>query len=76
MLFGSILFWLPAVASACSMILLEGGIAAQPKIVPLWFAAALLAQFFCAAYSAGWIAGIVLQTVLALYLTARLKLER
>jgi hypothetical protein len=76
MLFGTILFWLPAIASACSMILLEGGIAAQPRIVPLWFIAALLAQFFCAVYSAGWIAGILLQTVLALYLMARMKLER
>jgi len=76
MLFGTILFWLPAVASAVSMILLEGGIAAQPRIVPSWFAAALLAQFFCPVYSAGWIAGIVLQTMLALYLTARMKLER
>jgi hypothetical protein len=76
MLFGTILFWLPAIASACSMILLEGGIAAQPSIVPLWFAAALLAQFFCAVYSDGWIAGILLQTVLALYLMARMKLER
>ena len=75
MLFGTILFWLPAIVSAASILLLEGGIAAQPRIVPLWFAVALLAQFFCATYSPGWIAGILLQTVLALYLMARMKLQ-
>src|SRR5262249_34980079 len=50
MMFGTLLFWLPAVASAVSMILLEGGIAAQPRIVPLWFAAALIAQCFWTVY--------------------------
>jgi len=75
MLFGSILFWLPAIASASLLILLDGGIAAQHRIVPLWFAAALLAQFFCTVYSVGWVAGIILQAMLALYLLVRMKLQ-
>ncbi|MET0225773.1 MAG: hypothetical protein ABW187_04965 [Dokdonella sp.] len=75
MVFGSILFWLPAIASASLMILLDGSLGAQPRLVSLWFAAALLAQVFCAVYSAGWVAGILLQAVLALYLLLRMKLQ-
>ncbi|HEY0232692.1 MAG TPA: hypothetical protein VGC55_15700 [Dokdonella sp.] len=76
MLFGATLLWLPAIDSASLIILLDGGIAAQPRTVPLLFAAALLAQFSCAVYSGGWVAGIPLQAVLALSLRVRMKLQR
>ena len=75
MLFGAVLFWLPALASASLMLLLAGGIGAHPRFVPACFTLAVLVQFFCAVNSPAWTAGIIVQTFLAIYLAARMKLQ-
>ena len=76
MLFGTVVFWIPALVSIGMMIGTDGGVESFHRIVPLWFVLALLAQLFGMNYSQVWVAGVIAQTALALYLAAREKLHR
>ena len=72
----TLMFWVPAVASAvagCSA--LGHGIMARPLPHVLWFLTALLLQSASGLFSAAWIAGLVAQSALAIYLSIRLKLD-
>ena len=72
----NILYMLPAIASLGLMLILDGGLGGHHWIIPLWFALAFLAQSFSAVYSPTWVAGIVLQVILAIYLSARAAMQR
>ncbi len=70
------MFWFPLIASAATgWIALGSGIVARPAPLVLWFFTALLLQFASGSFSMAWIAGLVAQSALAIYLSIRLKLE-
>ncbi|BCS32408.1 hypothetical protein TBR22_A16220 [Luteitalea sp. TBR-22] len=68
-------FWIPVLASAgTGWFAIESGLVRSLPIA-LWFLAALVLQFESAPLSLAWSAGLVGQTVLAIYLSIRLRLE-
>lgn len=71
----TLLFWLPAIASAATAwFALGSGILARPVLV-VWFLTALLLQSASRLFSVAWTVGLVAQSALAIYLSIRLKLE-
>jgi hypothetical protein len=71
------LFWLPAIASASLMAILwaGGGLSGRaPALLASWFVLALLAQYLGTATSVVWVAGLVLQTALAVFLLLKHRL--
>ena len=72
----TLMFWVPLIASAAAgWFALGSGILARPVPLVLWFLTALLLQVGSALFSVAWIAGLVAQSALAIYLSIRLKLE-
>jgi hypothetical protein len=72
----TLMFWIPLVASvAAGWVALGSGILARPIPLVLWCLTALLLQFASGLFSVPWIAGLVAQSALAIYLSIRLKLE-
>jgi hypothetical protein len=69
------LFWIPAVASAALMALLwiRGRISAPPMFLTTWFLLAFAAQYFRTTTSV-WVAGLALQTALAIVLLLKHQL--
>lgn len=71
-----LMFWIPAVASAATgWFALERGILVRPMPLALWCLTSLLLQFASAPLSSAWTVGLVAQSVLAIYLSVRLKLD-
>ncbi len=71
-----LIFWIPAAASTVGIwIAWSCGILRRPILVLAWFGVALLLQLVAYRFSPGWAMGLVLQTVLALYLAIRMKLD-
>jgi len=64
------LFWIPAVASAALMVYLwaQGGLSRRAPLLLVGFLAALAAQYRGPAASVLWIAGLALQSALAIFL--------
>ncbi len=70
------IFWIPTIASAVSLwIARSGGAVSHPALLLAWFVLAWLLQFFSVALSPSWAIGLALQTILAVYLSIRLKLD-
>jgi hypothetical protein len=71
------LFWVPAIASAALMALLwaQGGISGRPSwFIAGWFLLALAAQYLATTTSLVWVAGLTLQTALAVFLLLKQQL--
>jgi hypothetical protein len=65
------LFWAPAMASAALVAVLwarHGLSARTPLLVASWFVSALIAQYLGTPGSVVWVAGVALQTALAVFL--------
>lgn len=70
----ALLFWLPALASAFGLAFAwTSGILRRPWVPLAWFAVALFLQFQGSAFAHAWTVGLVLQTVLAVYLLVRMR---
>jgi hypothetical protein len=70
------LFWIPAIASAGLMALLwaQGSLSGRaPLFFTGWFLVAIAAQYLGAA-SGLWVAGLALQTILAIVLLLKIQL--
>lgn len=70
------LFWVPAVASAALIAVLwtrDALSGREPLFFSTWFLAALVAQFSGTATSV-WVAGLALQTILAIFLLLKHRL--
>ena len=68
------LFWMPAIASAALMGFLwtQGVLTGRaPLVLSCWFLLALAAQYLGTLASAWWIAGLGLQTALAVFLLVK-----
>lgn len=72
-----LVFWVPAFVSAITLRLLwSEGAVKRPVIAVLWFAVAWALQFFGGGIAPfAWALGLVLQTVLGLYLLIQWKLR-
>jgi hypothetical protein len=73
------LFWLPAVASAALMVFLwtqDGLFGRTPLFLAGWFLVALAAQYLATTTSAMWLAGLALQTALAIFLLLKHQLGK
>ena len=71
------LFWVPAFASAALMALLwaQDGLSGRaPLFLASWFLLALVAQYLGTTTSAVWVAGLALQTALAVLLLLKHQL--
>jgi hypothetical protein len=71
------LFWIPAIASAALMALLwaqDGLSGRRPLFLASWFLMALVAQYLATPNSVWWVAGIALQTALAIFLLLKHQL--
>jgi hypothetical protein len=71
------LFWMPAVASVVLIALLSAQAALSGRTMTLvvgWFLLAIAAQYFGAMASGTWVAGLALQTVLAVVLLVKHRL--
>ena len=65
------LFWVPAIASATLIALIwaQDGLSGRaPLFLASWFLLALAAQYFGTTTSVLWVAGLALQTALAIFL--------
>lgn len=72
----TLLFWMPAVASAAiGWSALALGVRMRPLPPALWFLTAFALQWTSAPLSIPWTAGLVAQVALAIYLSLRLKLD-
>jgi hypothetical protein len=70
-----LIFWIPAVASAVGLLIsLRTGLLRRPGLQVICFAAALICQVVGGLFSPLWAIGLVLQTVLAIYLAIKIKL--
>ena len=70
------LFWVPAIASAALMVLLwaqDGFSGRAPLFLSSWFLVALAAQYLGTTTSV-WVAGLALQTALAVFLLLKHQL--
>jgi hypothetical protein len=70
-------FWAPAIASAALIALLlmrDRWSGRAPLILSAWFLFALAAQYFGTTASGVWLAGLALQTVLAVFLLLKHRL--
>ncbi len=73
-----LIFWIPAVASTVLLLLcwqLEELVGKIGIVLIAWFFIALAMQFFSPLMSPVWALGIVLQVVLAVFLSLRLKVS-
>jgi hypothetical protein len=73
------LFWVPAIASAALMALLwarDGLSGRAPLFLSGWFLLALAAQYLGTTTSSVWVAGLALQTALAVFLLLKHQLGR
>jgi hypothetical protein len=73
------LFWLPAIASAVLMGLLwarDGLSGRAPLFLGTWFSLALVGQYFGTTTSVMWLAALVLQTALAVFLLLKHQLDQ
>jgi hypothetical protein len=71
-----LIFWIPPVVSAVSLgIAWSCGILRRPVLLFAWFGLALALQLIAYTLSPAWAIGLVLQVILAVYLTIRLKLD-
>jgi hypothetical protein len=71
------LFWAPAIASAVLMALLwfRDGLSGRASLfLASWFLLALVAQYLGTTTSVVWVAGLVLQTALAVFLLLKHQL--
>jgi hypothetical protein len=69
------LFLVPGVASVVLLVLMwRGGFLSRPGLVAVWCAGGLALQFFGATFSPAWVAGLLINVVVAIYLSIRLKL--
>ena len=69
------MFLIPPVASVVLLIILwSTGQLPRPRVVGLCVAAGVLAQWLTPVYSAPWVAALVINVCVAIYLTIRLKL--
>lgn len=67
-----LIFWIPPLVSGILLLVLWEELGR--RLLPLaWFAAALLLQAAGGTYSPLWVGGLLLQTVLAIYLGIRWK---
>ena len=72
------LFWVPAIASAALMALLwaQDGLSGRaPLFLSSWFVLALAAQFL-GTTTGVWVAGLALQTALAIFLLLKHQLDQ
>ncbi len=70
------MFWIPTIASAVMLwIARSGGIVRHPTLLLAWFAIAWCLQFFSVTLSPLWAIGLAAQTILAVYLSIRMKLD-
>ncbi len=70
------LFWIPAIASAALMVLLwaqDGFSGRTPLFLSSWFFLALAAQYL--GTTSVWVAGLALQTALAIFLLLKHQLD-
>jgi hypothetical protein len=73
------LFWVPAIASAALMALLWAQDALsgrEPLFLAGWFLVALVAQYLGTTASVAWVAGLALQTTLAIFLLLKNQIGR
>ena len=73
------LFWLPAIASAALMVILwvrDGLSAGAPSVLVSWFLLALAAQYLGTTPSIMWVAGLALQTALAVFLLLKYQWDQ
>ena len=71
-----LIFWIPAIASAVSLLFAwSNQILRRPILFLLWFGFALLLQIISGMFSPGWALGLFLQAALGVYLGIRLKLD-
>jgi hypothetical protein len=73
------LFWAPAIASAILLVLLwaQNGLAGRSQfILATWFLLALMAQYMGTLASATWVAGFVLQAILAVGLLLKVRADQ
>ena len=73
------LFWAPAIASAILLVLLwtQTGLTGRSQfILATWFLLALMAQYMGTLASATWIAGFVLQAILAVSLLLKVRTDQ
>jgi hypothetical protein len=68
-----LIFWIPAVASAALLMVCWDELR-RPLLHLVWFATALILQAGWGVFSPPWVAGMVPQTGLAIYLAIRWKL--
>lgn len=71
-------FWVPAVTAAVLLCLaaVQGSLTTRSQLVfGGWFLSALAMQYFAPGASAGWVAGLTLQTVLAVALLLKQQLD-
>jgi hypothetical protein len=71
------LFWIPAIASAALMAVLwlrDGLSGRAPLLVASWFLVAFFAQYLGTTTSVVWVAGLALQTALAVFLLLKHQL--
>ena len=72
----NLMFWAAPIASlAFGWLAFSAGIVARPVPLVLWFAAALYLQVASGPLSAAWAVGLAAQSVLAIYLAVRVKLD-
>lgn len=71
-----LIFWIPAAASAVSLLIAwTNGILSRPIVIFAWFGLALLLQVVAYRFSPGWAIGLALQAILAVYLGIRIRLD-
>ncbi len=71
-----LIFWIPAIASLVMLWISWGrGILSKPVPIAIWCGVALLFQVSAGVFSPLWAIGLVSQTVLAIYLAVRMKLD-
>jgi hypothetical protein len=73
------LFWVPAIASAALIALLSAvdGLSGRALLlVASWFLLALVAQYFGTRTGVMWVAGLALQTALAVFLLVKHQLNQ
>ena len=69
-----LIFWVPAIASAISLLIsLRSGLLNRAGLFVAWFGVALLCQVVGGLFSPLWAIGLVLQTVLAIYLAIKIQ---
>ena len=72
----TLMFGLPVLVSvAAGCLSFASGILTRPLLVAAWFVAALLLQLSSTQLSLAWSLGLAAQSVLAIYLVIRLRLE-